>query len=1063
MAQTNVQAFSGDVEISGDLNITGDVIATAGVDKVNLATDGTNANRSIIFSTGTSGAQPLKTDAGLTYNPSTNTLTVAGGVDKVDLATDGTNTNRSIIFSTGTSGAQPLKTDAGLTYNPSTNKLTVAGGLSTSVTPGSYLTGSAYNGSTARTFAVDATTDAQESKIVARDSNGDIFGRYLYGSYLNMSHGSANRNSDTVFYSSTDDFMRKNTASGMRSSLNVPTRTGGDASGTWEIGITGNAGSSTNVRVDRDDTGDTGMYLVMVNNATAENSKRLYMDNGLVYDNTNNRLTLNSMNIADYIYHSGDANTYFGFNAGDSFRIVENGSVALQVNSSSNIDIQNYIRHAGNTNTYMGFSADNTIKLRTNGSDRVTVYSGGNVGFTADVTISGEGKIFRMERDNFTYGLSIQNFVQGAGAVGHRFQVKNLSNYYDSLILGYNGYVGIGISPIRTLDVNGISIVRSNLGWSGQNSWSTNKSLQGPNNVLYGCQAHNFATYSSRKLKENIETIPDALSKVKRLRGVHYTWKQGQGDNTLPNPDHEYDQTELIKPQTQIGFIADEVAETFPTVCGFDDGFASSVDYGAITPVLVNAIKELDIKIGKSEASSDDRLKDNESYIRNAIKTLMKLKPQVYDKKESLSSNVYQHEAGLIAQDIWYDTPELRFAVKPGLLSEIPLEAPIRSDDPREDPDYSKWGPNPAAVDYNYLIPYTIKSIQEIVTELPRQKTQVEGITPANLGDYRGLLVSADTNELRNGIPRLSITQKSYDKKCFGIVSFSNTHTTDNEILIDTKSCGDIWVINSSNIESGDYLTSSNIVGYAMKQNDDILHNYTVAKSSIDCDFTPVQKTVKRVKQELSNVTYYVKTDLFEISKEQYDAMDDMYKTSREHSFYNKGDYVKVTGEGGYDKMEYSKDITNETDENNNLLVDQSKWPMVKTIWDIISIDEWNTLESNVQNTYSPHYSNLVTTQVSLEDYTSLDETEKSKCVFTTKTIYSYKIRTESKDPLPDYEPEIRQEYINVLDENGQLQWEDTQQTEELYKIRYLDVNGNTTDETNAVHTAALINCTHCF
>jgi hypothetical protein len=858
-------------------------------------------------------------------------------------------------------------------------------------------------------------------------------------------------------------FMRKNTASGMRSSLNVPTRTGGDASGTWEIGITGNAGSSTNVRVDRDDTGDTTMYLTMVPDNTAANSKRLYMDTGLVYDNTNNRLTLNSMNIADYIYHSGDANTYFGFNAGDSFRIVENGSVALQVNSSSNIDIQNYIRHAGNTNTYMGFSADNTIKLRTNGSDRVTVYSGGNVGFTADVTISGEGKIFRMERDNFTYGLSIQNFVQGGGAVGHRFQVKNLSNYYDSLILGYNGYVGIGISPIRTLDVNGISIVRSNLGWSGQNSWSTNKSLQGPNNVLYGCQAHNFATYSSRKLKENIETIPDALSKVKRLRGVHYTWKQGQGDNTLPNPDHEYDQTELIKPQTQIGFIADEVAETFPTVCGFDDGFASSVDYGAITPVLVNAIKELDIKIGKSEASSDDRLKDNESYIRNAIKTLMKLKPQVYDKKESLSSNVYQHEAGLIAQDIWYDTPELRFAVKPGLLSEIPLEAPIRSDDPREDPDYSKWGPNPAAVDYNYLIPYTIKSIQEIVTELPRQKTQVEGITPANLGDYRGLLVSADTNELRNGIPRLSITQKSYDKKCFGIVSFSNTHTTDNEILIDTKSCGDIWVINSSNIESGDYLTSSNIVGYAMKQNDDILHNYTVAKSSIDCDFTPVQKTVKRVKQELSNVTYYVKTDLFEISKEQYDAMDDMYKTSREHSFYNKGDYVKVTGEGGYDKMEYSKDITNETDENNNLLVDQSKWPMVKTIWDIISIDEWNTLESNVQNTYSPHYSNLVTTQVSLEDYTSLDETEKSKCVFTTKTIYSYKIRTESKDPLPDYEPEIRQEYINVLDENGQLQWEDTQQTEELYKIRYLDVNGNTTDETNAVHTAALINCTHCF
>jgi hypothetical protein len=158
MAATNVQAFSGDVEVAGGLSITGSVTSTAGIDKVNLATDGTNASRSIIFSTGTTGAQPLKTDAGITYNPSTNILTVSGGVDKVNLATDGTNASRSIIFSTGTSGAQPLKTDAGITYNPSTNKLTVSGGLSTSVTPGSYLTGSAYDGSTARTFAVDATT-----------------------------------------------------------------------------------------------------------------------------------------------------------------------------------------------------------------------------------------------------------------------------------------------------------------------------------------------------------------------------------------------------------------------------------------------------------------------------------------------------------------------------------------------------------------------------------------------------------------------------------------------------------------------------------------------------------------------------------------------------------------------------------------------------------------------------------------------------------------------------------------------------------------------------------------
>ena len=96
-----------------------------------------------------------------------------------------------------------------------------SGGLTTSVTPGSYLTGSAYNGSTARTFAVDATTTNTASKIVARDSNGDIYGRYLRGEYVNISHSTGTRNSDTIFYSSTDNYIRKTNASGMRSSLGL--------------------------------------------------------------------------------------------------------------------------------------------------------------------------------------------------------------------------------------------------------------------------------------------------------------------------------------------------------------------------------------------------------------------------------------------------------------------------------------------------------------------------------------------------------------------------------------------------------------------------------------------------------------------------------------------------------------------------------------------------------------------------------------------------------------------------------------------------------------------------
>ena len=52
----------------------------------------------------------------------------------------------------------------------------------------------------------------------------------------------------------------------------------------------------------------------------------------------------------------------------------------------------------------------------------------------------------------------------------------------------------------------------------------------------------------------------------------------------------------------------------------------------------------------------------------------------------------------------------------------------------------------------------------------------------------------------------------------------------------------------------------------------------------------------------------------------------------------------------------------------------------------------------------------------------------------------------------------------NVLDENGQLQFEDkTGATEEPYERRFLTTDGTRTDEANAVHIAAFVGCTyHC-
>ena len=159
---------------------------------------------------------------------------------------------------------------------------------------------------------------------------------------------------------------------------------------------TGNAGSATNVRVDRDDTGDTSMYITMVDNATEGTSKRLYMDNGLVYDNTNNELKLSSLQIDDYIYHKGNTGTYFGFDADDHFRIVEDGGNRFQVDSNGRIGIgtdapSSPLHVSASTTSVHTMKISHTDTNATSGTHALLIdanYSGSDT-FTGDKTNAG--------------------------------------------------------------------------------------------------------------------------------------------------------------------------------------------------------------------------------------------------------------------------------------------------------------------------------------------------------------------------------------------------------------------------------------------------------------------------------------------------------------------------------------------------------------------------------------------------------------------------------------------------------------------------------------------------
>ena len=121
--------------------------------------------------------------------------------------------------------------------------------------------------------------------------------------------------------------------------------------------------------------------------------------------------------------------------------------------------------------------------------------------------------------------------------------------------------------------------------------------------------------------------------------------------------------------------------------------------------------------------SSDDRLKENEELVEHACETLSKLRPQLYDKKPGMENDghtTWYKESGLIAQETYYDAPELRHSVhreKPDLDEEgstTPLPEIPTSIDPRQDPDYSSWGKDAASVNYIGSIAYLVKAGTEL-------------------------------------------------------------------------------------------------------------------------------------------------------------------------------------------------------------------------------------------------------------------------------------------------------------------------------------------------------------
>ena len=307
---------------------------------------------------------------------------------------------------------------------------------------------------------------------------------------------------------------------------------------------------------------------------------------------------------------TGDDNTASGVDAlafnTTGYDNTASGYDALNANFTGNYNTASgyqalYSNSLADYNTATGYEA---LVVNTTGGDnladgaealRANTTGGGNTG-------AGAGALYTNVTGNYLtcvgyYCTTGADGLSNATAVGAHAVVSQ-SN---SLVLGGTGAYAVKVG-IGTATPSNILTIARGAGHPVSDSWET---------------------YSSRRWKTNIKTLPDALSKVEHLRGVSYDLKD--------SGKHE------------IGVIAEEVGSVVPEVVSYEANGkdASGVDYSRLTAVLIEAVKQQQKQIRE--------LQKRNSVLETKFKLLRGNFNQLKDAKERGPESP-KRGAGLLAK-----------------------------------------------------------------------------------------------------------------------------------------------------------------------------------------------------------------------------------------------------------------------------------------------------------------------------------------------------------------------------------------------------------------------------
>ena len=310
----------------------------------------------------------------------------------------------------------------------------------------------------------------------------------------------------------------------------------------WTVGVKNYTANGYGLRIDM--SGGSGVNAAL-QAYTATGTGLIVKNNGLVGIGTftpDKSLVVKTTSAAGLAKVYSDGNGAVYSSNGDVQIFTNNAVYPINFYSANKGGVNMVIKDSGKVG--IGITTNTTIPLHVNqGSVSGTVIKASGIGAIIEIQASSAGNATLYQRPNVT------------GDKEAEFRMTLGSTYGWSWI-DDNSKVNSRIKYMKLQQSNGTLTVKGDI-------------------VAFGAP-------SDRRYKDNIKPIESALDKAMKLEGVTFDWKESDS---------------ILDIKEDIGFIAQDVQKVVPELVRENKDGKLSLRYQGITPILLEAIKELKAEI----------------------------------------------------------------------------------------------------------------------------------------------------------------------------------------------------------------------------------------------------------------------------------------------------------------------------------------------------------------------------------------------------------------------------------------------------------------------------------